>query len=73
MQIGGKGMEKKIVNMVLEKKALKVHKFKKTPFHASLFKEWSKHIPIWNYPNDDFRFMELRFVLPKPNPMNCLH
>jgi hypothetical protein len=38
MQIGGEGMENLFVNMVLDRKALKVHKSKKTPFHASLLR-----------------------------------
>jgi hypothetical protein len=34
MLIGGKGIENLLMNIVLLKKLLKTHKYKKTPFHA---------------------------------------
>jgi hypothetical protein len=36
MHIGGEGIENMLVNMVLKKTFLKIHRSKKTPFHAFL-------------------------------------
>jgi hypothetical protein len=35
--------------------------------------EWIKHIPIWNYSNDNLQFRELQVVLFKPTSMNHGH
>jgi hypothetical protein len=37
MQIGRKGVQNLIVNIVFEKKTLKRHNFKKKPFHVFSF------------------------------------
>jgi hypothetical protein len=71
MQIGGNGIENLLVTIALilfyfKKK----HKFKKTHFHSSLFKNWLNIIPIWNYHPKGW-LMKSNNALPKGTLMNC--
>jgi hypothetical protein len=53
-------IENLLMNKVLEKEIfLKRHKFKKTPFHASMW-EGAKEILVWNCPSNDFDLWNLK-------------
>lgn len=59
MQIGEKGIENLfILNMVLEKKKKKKHRFEKIPFHACLFTwELAKDVLVWKCSSDDLQLI----------------
>jgi hypothetical protein len=57
MQIGEESIESLLVNMVLEKK-IKIQIWK--DLISCLFTwEWTKHIPIWNCPSDNYDLWNL--------------
>jgi hypothetical protein len=57
MQIGEESIENLLVNMVLEKK-IKIQIWK--DLISCLFTwEWTKHIPIWNCPSDNYDLWNL--------------
>ncbi len=70
MQIAGKDVKNLLMNKVLYswircfKKKLKKKNPPKRHLFIFLTREWTKHIPIWNRPSDDYNY-NLQFIAPK--------